>query len=425
MLITFGEPGAQILSNGTAMGLDLTPVHCLDLSPDSVFFTETKNYDFFSPAEIEKDPITRKIVAKITELRPQRVFIDSMTQFRYLTADAFQFRKQVLAFLRFMLEHGATVLFTSESSPDTPDDDLQFMSDGVIQLQMSPLRRTVNVTKYRSSAFQEGCHSLRLGAQGMVVFPKLVPEAYKQDFNPEPLPSGIPALDRMLQGGIERGMVTFLSGPSGVGKTTIGLLFMKEAASRMERSVIYTFEEEVAIILKRSENLKIPARVMVEQGALAIQKIEPLQYTPDEFSSLFRHKVEHNQVRIVMLDSVSGYKLSMGDQDFLSNLHALVKYLANMGVAVILINETAALDENNQGTERDFRYLADNLILLRYIDRHQDGKVELRKGIVVLKKRLSDFEKTLRELKISEYGVEVGAPMIGLEGVLSGDLVQD
>lgn len=348
-----------------------------------------------------------------------------MTQFRYITADAFQFRKQVLAFSRFMLEQGATVIFTSESTPDIPDDDLQFMSDGVIHLEITPTRRTDSVTKFRSSAFQAGKHSIRLGSMGMNVFPKLLPATYKRDFDPEPIPSGIPAFDKMLRGGIERGMVTLLRRPSGVGKTTIGLQFMKEAASRAERSVVYTFEEEVEIILRRSENLKIPVRVMTEQGALAIKKIEPLQYTPDEFSSLVRHEVEDNEVRIVMIDSVAGYNLSMQGEDFLSHLHALCKYLSNMGVAVILINETPLLDEDEKGTDDSFTYLADNLILLRYLDRHEDGKVELRKSIGVIKKRLSDFEKSLRELKITRYGVEVGLPMTGLQGILEGDLVKD
>jgi len=36
---------------------------------------------------------------------------------------------------------------------------------------------------------------------------------------------------------------SIISGPAGVGKTTVGLQFMKEAAGRGEHSVIYTFED--------------------------------------------------------------------------------------------------------------------------------------------------------------------------------------
>jgi circadian clock protein KaiC len=72
-----------------------------------------------------------------------------MTQFRFLASDDFQFRKQVLSFLRFLVEQGATVLFTSEGSEANPDDDLQFMSDGVIHLHLSPIERSIRVSKLR------------------------------------------------------------------------------------------------------------------------------------------------------------------------------------------------------------------------------------------------------------------------------------
>jgi circadian clock protein KaiC len=38
----------------------------------------------------------------------------------------------------------------------------------------------------------------------------------------------------------------------------------------------------------------------------------------------------------------------------------------------------------------------------------------------VLKKRLSDFAKTLREIEVTCDGVQVGAPLAGLRGVLTG-----
>ncbi len=328
LLITLGEPVEQIWENAEQIELNLSEVNFLDLSPDSDFFTKVQTYDIFSPVEIEREPITKKIVDKVNELKPNRVFIDSMTQFRYLAADAFQFRKQVLSCIRFLLESGATVLFTSESSLEVPDSDLQFMSDGVINLELAKGKRNINITKFRGSDFRDEIHSLRLGAKGIEVFPKLLPKAYKREYKHEPISSGITALDRLLHGGIERGTVTFFRGPSGVGKTTIGLQFMKEAAGRSERSVIYSFEEEVEMILNRSDAINIPTRTMIERGSLSIVKIEPLEYSPDEFASIVRHAVEEKDVQIVMIDSVSGYSLSMQGEDFVSHLHALCKYLA-------------------------------------------------------------------------------------------------
>jgi len=102
LFITLGEAVEQIRTNAAQVGIDLTHVHFLDLSPNASAFTLMESYDIFSPAEVEREPITQKIIEEVQRLQPQRVFLDSITQFRYLSNDAFQFHKQVLAFLRFL-----------------------------------------------------------------------------------------------------------------------------------------------------------------------------------------------------------------------------------------------------------------------------------------------------------------------------------
>ena len=38
----------------------------------------------------------------------------------------------------------------------------------------------------------------------------------------------------------------------------------------------------------------------------------------------------------------------------------------------------------------------------------------------MLKKRTSDFERTLREFEITSHGIKVGEPLTGMRGILSG-----
>lgn len=142
-----------------------------------------------------------------------------MTQFCYLSSDVFQFGKQVLSFLRFLLEQKATVMFASESS-DTNPDDLQFMSDGGINLHHQGSDRSLSITKFRGSIVSLwGAHTLRLLNTGIEVFPRLQPEQHDRDFVLETISSGVTELDSLLHGGIERGTVTVSTGPTGVGKT--------------------------------------------------------------------------------------------------------------------------------------------------------------------------------------------------------------
>jgi len=135
-------------------------------------------------------------------------------------------------------EQHATVFLTSEGSNDSPDDDLQFMSDGVFTLAFFGEERTISVSKFRGSSFHSGHHAMRLTERGMQVFPHLLLNHQKLPQTVESISFGVPALDELLHGGLERGTVSIFTGPSGVGKTTLGLQFMKEAAGRGEHSLV-------------------------------------------------------------------------------------------------------------------------------------------------------------------------------------------
>lgn len=416
LFISLEESVEHIRQNAEARGFDLKKIEFLDLTPASSFFHEVQSYDIFSSAEVEREPVTKEIISSLDSIKPTRVFLDPMTQFRYLSTDVYQFRRQVLSFLRYLVESGATVVYTSESSAEAPDDDLQFMSDSVVELSDFDSGRTICVKKFRGSDFRSNQHALRIEKSGVVVFPRLRLKKYETKFEMGVIPSGVPGIDELLNGGIERGTATLITGSSGVGKTTLGLQFMKESAGRGERSVVYTFEEESEIKLRRCDAINIPAREMIEKGTLSVVKIEPLRYSPDEFAYIISRDVEEKGSRVVMLDSVSGFQLSVRGEGFVERIHALTKYLQNMGVAVFLLNEVGNIVGDFQATEGGISYLADNIIFLRYLEING----QLRKAIGVLKKRMSDFEKALREFEITRYGIKVGAPLTGLRGVLKG-----
>ncbi|BAZ44129.1 KaiC protein [Chondrocystis sp. NIES-4102] len=417
LFITFCELEARIRRNAQQININLDQVEFLDLSTTADFFTQDQSYDVFSAAEVEKAPVIQNIINAIARLEPQRIFLDTITQFRFLSADYFQFRKQIQSFIRFLLEKEITLLFTSEASQRYPDDDLEFMSDGVIQLDIETERRSIQINKIRGSNFVGGKHDLELSEQGIQVFPRLVPEIYQRQFKSEIISSGIPEIDELLHGGIERGTTTIISGPSGVGKSTFGIQFMKEAAGKGERSVLYAFEEGMETLLQRCQAINIPAQIMIERGTLSVVLVEPLKYTPNRFFYLVRREVEENNAKIIMIDSTSGYQLSMQGEDLIRHLHSLCQYLKNMGVTVILVNEVHTIaGDNFSVTENGLSYLGDNLVFLRYLELNG----QLSKAIGVLKKRVSDFERTLREFSITKYGIKVGDPLDKLRGILNG-----
>lgn len=420
LLVALEESEADVRANASRLGFDLDAanVEVLDLSPDSTYFTEDQGYDLFEPDEVEGGSIRSSITDAVDRVDPERVFVDPVSLLRQLSPDDYQFRKEAASMIRYFTDRGGTVLFSTQPSTDEDDADLQFLADGALELDRSAKGRTISVEKFRGSDFASGRHTLRITDEGLVVYPRLVPGDHAREFTAETVSSGVPEVDALLGGGIERGTVTVIAGPSGVGKSTTASAFAKEAAARGERSVLYLFEEDPATLYHRSESIGIPVREMEDEGTLAVERIEPVTISPDEFAAMVRTEVEQRGAELVVLDGIAGYRLSIrGDEDeLLRELHSLARYCRNMGVTMILVEETDSVTGEFRPTDKDISYLADSILFLRYLE--LDG--EIRKAMGVLKKRAGDFERTLREFRITGDGIVLGEPLTGLRGILSG-----
>lgn len=423
LYVTMSETWDDIVQNAAGFGWDLSDIHALDLTPDASFFVEAKGYDVFSPSEVERQPTASEIASAVERHKPARVVFDSVSQLRLLSQDKFHYRRQLIGLVDYFREHGATAILLSEFATDAdPDSDAAFLSHGVITItrdldSAGRQRRHLVVEKMRGSGFRTGQHEVQISDAGFTVHPRLIVEEQKREFDPGFISSGIPGLDQMLHGGLDKGTCTILSGHAGVGKTTLGMAFVKETAGRGGRSVVYTFEESKESILHRCRQLNIPADDMLKQGKLELVKINPIQLSADRFAEMVHREVTENNPTLVMIDSISGYFASLDSgQEGIQHLHNLVAYLGNQGVSTIITNELSNITGTLSPTENGASYLADSLVLMRYIE----VKGRLLKTISVLKKRLTDHEEHLREIKITPYGITVGEPLQGLTGILTG-----
>jgi circadian clock protein KaiC len=163
LLVTFGQPDKHIREDAASLGLDIDPVTILDLTPPPEVFSETQIYDIFSPAEVEREPISREIAQAIEDIRPQRIFVDSFGYFRNFAGDPFHQRRLAQSFFRFATSRGATLLVGSEDFDSARD------VDGVIQLEFSQEVRSIRITKMRGSDFYAGPHPMRLTGTGLQV----------------------------------------------------------------------------------------------------------------------------------------------------------------------------------------------------------------------------------------------------------------
>ncbi len=425
LFVSFSEPVGKIRRDAEKRTFNLENVEFLDLTPSQ---SDIRNMDYtiFAPDEVEASPIIKRIIDRIEGVKPERIYLDGVSQLKYISADTYQFRKQLLILLNVITGSESTLLLSSESSETLKDDDLQFICDGVINLLFTGEERGIRVKKFRGSSFKPGVHSITLGDEGMAIFPKITPEdlhriSKKQH---QTISSGITEIDNLLHGGIERGTTTVISGPTGVGKSTLAAQFAYQTAVRGEHTLIYTFEETAESIITRCKNINMPIESMFKQGNLSIEKINPLEYTPIQFAHLVKEHAKKHNTSMVVLDSISGYELSFirniyefgQKEEMLRSIHILAEHLKSMGISLILINEVHDITGDFKVSEHGISYIADNILFIRYIE--VGGRIE--RAIGVLKKRLSDFEKTLREFNLTAEGINVGRPLSELRGVLSG-----
>jgi len=107
----------------------------------------------------------------------------------------------------------------------------------------------------------------------------------------------------------------------------------------------------------------------------------------------------------------------MPEEHFLTlQLHELLTYLGQRGVITVMVVAQHGLVGASMQSPIDVSYLADAVMVFRHVE--TDG--QLRKAISMLKRRTGSHERTIRELSIGKAGLQVGEPMHGLQGLLTG-----
>jgi len=375
----------------------------------------------FHPADIELGETIKSLMARIDEVKPSRVVLDSLSEIRLLSQGPLRYRRQVMALKQYFAGRGCTVLLLDDRTSEPGDLQLQSIAHGVLALeQLAPLygaeRRRMHVVKLRGTRFRGGYHDFVLETGGINLFPRLVAAEHGKTFPPSLLSCGIPELDALVGGGLDRGTSTLLMGPAGTGKSTVAAQYVKAAAQAGERGIIFAFDENASTLLTRSSSLGQDLQKEMTAGRLEFRQIDPAELAPGEFVAQVREAVEERNVRVVVIDSLNGYLHAMPEESFLIlQLHELLTYLAQMGVVTLMVVAQHGL-VGQMDTPVDVSYLADAVIVFR----HFEMQGRLRKALSMLKKRSGAHETAIRELSMGPEGLKVGAPITNLQGVMTG-----
>jgi circadian clock protein KaiC len=421
LLVALSESKQELEESAASHGWSLEGIHVHELMPPDDQLDPTSQYTMFHPSEVELGETTRRILDAVEALKPQRVVIDSLAEIRLLAGSALRFRRQVMALKQYFIGRGITVLLLDESHAHDEELHVHTIVHGVVELeQMRPQyggdRRRLRVSKFRGRAIHGGHHDYVIATGGVQVYPRLVAAHYRREGEQAPMSSGLPALDALLGGGLDRGTSTLFIGAAGTGKSTLAAHFVMAAAECGEHSAMFLFDESVRSLVTRSRGIGFNIEQHIESGTVHVQSLDPAELSPGEFVQCIRDAVEKQGARVVVIDSLNGYLNAMPEEHFVINqLHELLAYLGQLGVVTVLINAQQGLI-GHMSSSIDVSYLADTVVLLRYFE----TRGEVRQAISALKKRTGRHERTIRELRITSDGLKIGAPLNRFRGVLTG-----
>jgi circadian clock protein KaiC len=421
LYITLSETEEEIRAVAITHGWPFEGIEVRELVPNEDSLQPSEEYTMFHPSEVELNDTTRKILDDVERIRPARLVFDSLSELRLLAGSPLRYRRQILALKHYFAGRKCTVLLLDDLTGENHDLQVQSIAHGVILLEQNmpdygKQRRRLSVLKYRGRDFRGGYHDYIIKRGGLEVFPRLVAAEHPADYPQERLMSGLAELDELIGGGLDRGTSTLITGAAGTGKSSIAAMFACAAADRGESATLFIFDESRKTLIARMLSLGFDMRGHVDAGRINIRQVDPGEWSPGEFAHAVRLAVTQNQSSIVIIDSLNGYLHSMPHERFLIiQLHEVLTYLGQHGVATILINAQLGLI-GQMKSEIDASYLADAVVLMRYFE--LSG--EVRMAISVVKKRGSQHERTIREISMKGGRISVGEPLRDYQGVLTG-----
>jgi len=419
LYITLLQTELGIREMAATHGWDLSGIHIKVLTKEAEKESDIAEQTLLPTAEIQLDDVISAIEQAVDKYRPTRLVFDSIEQVRLLAGDPVIYRQKVLATQRLLAKHKVTTIFV-ESSVQTPE--FKTLVHGVIQLEnvvphFGAMHRNILVEKMRGVDFSTGFHSFRIRTGGIEVFPRL-PIA-KKIMHPSwsEMKSGIESLEKMLGGGLTTGTACLLAGESGTGKSSVATVYVHAAAERGEKSAVFLFDERHDTFFERAANLGYDMLPYVENGTVTVNQVSIGDISAGELAHNLRKMVEEQNIKIVVLDSLTGFYQTLPEKQqlLLVQLHEMLAYLGQQGVLTLMIlTEHNILAPNHRNIDASF--ISDTVVILRRFE--AVGAVRI--AVSAVKKRHGDHDKYIRELQLTTDGVVVGEPLHEFRGILTG-----
>jgi len=264
------------------------------------------------------------------------------------------------------------------------------------------------VVKLRGTSYLRGRHAFRITDDGLVVYPR-IEALLARPTRPDQggirtISSGVDRLDAMLGSGLPMASTTMVMGSSGTGKTTLGLQFLS-CCREDEPGLMLGFYETPARIGAKVDELCRPLRGLLDRGTVEVLWQPPTDGLLDAYGDLLLEAVRRRGVRRLFIDGLGAFQRAAAEPLRMGQyLTALMNELRVLEVTTVYTLEVPdIIGPYIRAPIGDLSILADNLILMRYIER----QARLHRLISVLKVRNSDFDPWLHEYITSSRGLRI------------------
>jgi circadian clock protein KaiC len=358
------------------------------------------------------DGFLKLIASSIYDYRPKLMIIDGFRSAREFSETELSLSKFIHELNALVAALDCTTLLLAPLSGNEPHPE-HTLVDGLIELNRyhDGMRRAreIEVHKMRARNHLLGKHFFRITESGLLMVPRL--EAQSASL-PGPvdlkarLNFGLPHLDALLGGGFAQGSTTTLIGPSGVGKTMLGLQFLAAGVARGERCLYLGFYESPQRLLGKADAVSIDISQAYADGRLMIQWQPAVELNIDELAAIALATIRKEGVSRIVIDGVEGFRdSSLRPERFGLFLNALLHQLREACITTLITEELPLYADPGHAKSVRVSALTENLVLLRYAETDSG----LRRMISVVKQRESAHDTSLRELVISSEGLDVVA----------------